>query len=289
MLRASGEEQHTHAVATAPSADIRDGWRRFRAAYGKHRAAEGRGTGGEEELLALPYLATGPFAREWGVRARTFDRFVTAVLQVRAREVASRPLSVLDLGAGNGWVCYRVKLLGHQAVALDMRHDGVDGLAAGGAYRRHLPTMFGQVVASFDAIPVAPRRFDIALFNASLHYALDLRRVLEEAAMVVVSGGRIVILDSPFYTGADGGEAMVTEKRRDAARRFGDLADDLCSLPFVEYLTPGRLNEASQSLGLSWRRHRVRYPLWYELRTLLAVLSRRRIPSRFDLWAATVP
>ena len=45
---------------------------------------------------------------------------------------------------------------------------------------------------------------------------------------------------------------------------------------------------ASRGLGLAWRRHRVRYPLWYELRPLVARLRGRRAPSRFDLWEATV-
>jgi hypothetical protein len=38
-----------------------------------------------------------------------------------------------------------------------------------------------------------------------------------------------------------------------------------------------------------WRRHRVRYPLWYELRPLAAALRGARKPSRFDVWTAQVP
>jgi hypothetical protein len=82
---------------------------------------------------------------------------------------------------------------------------------------------------------------------------------------------------------------MVREKRRDAAARFGERAEALLALPFVEFLTPRRLGDASASLGLTWRRHRVRYPLWYELRGVLAILRGRRVPSRFDLWECTVP
>ena len=82
---------------------------------------------------------------------------------------------------------------------------------------------------------------------------------------------------------------MVAEKRRHASARFGDRAGDLVALPFVEYLTRERLAEASAPLGLRWRRHRVRYPLAYELRPLIALLRRRRTPSRFDLWECTVP
>jgi len=261
--------------------------RRFRTAYGEHRASEGRGIEKVSELLTLPYLATGPFAKQWGVRARTFDRFVRTILKERAKEVASRPVTILDLGAGSGWLCYRVVRAGHRAIAMDIRTDAIDGLAAGKAYHSRLPRRFSRVAASFDGIPLAAASVDIAVFNASLHYTLNLVAVIREACRVVTSGGRIAILDSPFYANASAGEAMIDEKRRTGAMTFGDRADDLLGLPFLEYLTPERLHNAV--VGLSWHRHRVRYPLWYELRPLVARLERRRPPSRFDLWEARVP
>ncbi len=261
--------------------------RRFRTAYGVQRASEGRAIEKVDELLTLPYLATGPFAKQWAVRARTFDRFVRTILDERAKEVASRPVTVLDLGAGSGWLCYRVVRAGHRAIAMDFRTDAVDGLAAGKAYHAHVPRRFSRVAASFDGIPLGAASVDIAVFIASLLYTLDLVAVIRESCRVVTSGGRIAILDSPFYANASAGEAMIEEKRRTGARTFGDRADDLLGLPFLEYLTQERLHNAV--LGLSWRRHRVRYPLWYELRPLVARLKRRRPPSRFDVWEALVP
>ena len=78
---------------------------------------------------------------------------------------------------------------------------------------------------------------------------------------------------------------MVREKRHDAERRFGARADTLLALAFVEYLTPQRLADASRGARLGpWRRHRVLYPLWYELRGVRALVRRERTPSRFDLW-----
>jgi hypothetical protein len=64
-------------------------------------------------------------------------------------------------------------------------------------------------------------------------------------------------------------------------------APTLLTPPFIEYLTRERLNSASDNLV--WQRHRVRYPLWYELRPIVARLRRRRPPSRFDLWECVVP
>lgn len=272
-------------TAAAPAAEALS---RFRSAYGAHRAAEGRGAGGTAELLALPYLTWGPQAPQWRVRARTFDAFVARVLQPLAAETGG-PLRVLDLGAGNGWLCYRAALLGHVATAVDVRDDAVDGLGAAAGYDAHLPRPFQRVAASFETLPVRDGAADLVVFNASLHYAFDLGAALREAVRAARSGGRIAILDSPFYRRKRDGAAMVAEKRREAERRFGERADALTTLPFVEYLTLARLAEASAPLGLRWRRHRVRYPLGYELRPLLAFLRRRRPPSRFDLWECAVP
>ncbi len=85
------------------------------------------------------------------------------------------------------------------------------------------------------------------------------------------------------------GEAMMAEKRRNGNAVFGDLAGDLLSYRPIEYLTAAGLARASHALGLVWRRHRVDYPWWYELRALAAWFKRARPPSRFDLWEAMVP
>ena len=288
MSRAEGGSEDAAPSGSDLSPHPRVPGRRFRAAYAEHRAAEGRGAD-EETLLALPFLTEGRFAEEWAVRRRTFDRFIETVLEVRVREVAPRQIMVLDVGAGNGWLSYRVELKGQRATALDMRTDSVDGLRAGDPYQEHLSRMFMRVAASFESIPLADGTCDIAVFNASLHYALDLNRALGEIARVVVSGGRVAILDTPFYREATAGAAMVEEKLREAQQRFGDLAEDLTGPPFIEYLTRDRLEEASREFGLVWRRHRIGYPLWYELRPLRARLTGRRAPSRFDLWESTVP
>jgi SAM-dependent methyltransferase len=258
---------------------------RFRAAYAEHRADEGRGSGGLPELLALPYVRHGALAHQWRVRARTFGRFLRAVVGPRERTV---PLRVLDLGAGNGWLCYRLALRGHTCVAVDWRRDTVDGLGAGAPYLERLARGFARVAASFDALPLRAL-FDLVVFNAAIHYATSLETTLAEAVCVTRPGGQVVILDSPFYRRAQDGERMVAEKRGAAARAWGPHAEVLLALPIIEYLTGERLAAASAGFNLRWRRHRVRYPWWYEARPLVARLRGRRAPSRFDLWEATVP
>jgi SAM-dependent methyltransferase len=260
--------------------DSADLHRDFRHDYAEHRAAEGHAA---LDARTLPYVTSGPLARRWSVRARSWEAFERRVLRPALQRAAVRaagPLRVLDLGAGNGWLAHRAAIAGAEAVALDARGDRVDGLGAsppGSAVQR--------VVASFEAIPVSGSEFDVVVFNAALHYAEDLGAALREARRVARVGARIVILDSPFYRRAEHGEAMVHEKRRNAERQFGDRAATLLSLAFVEYLTPQRLADASRGARLGpWRRRRVRYPVWYELRGVRALVRGERTPSRFDLW-----
>jgi SAM-dependent methyltransferase len=252
----------------------------FAREYARHRAEEGRGYC-DEELLRLPYIKTGAHAGQWAVRARTFEAFMAQVLRPQAR-LSRTPLTMLDLGAGNGWLGYRVAVEGHRVFALDIRSDDVDGLGAAEPLLLRAPSM-RRIVGSFDDVPLASGSLDIAVFNASLHYATDLRAVLREAERVIRPGGQIVIMDSPFYRSEADGLRMVAEKRQ----QFGAQADVLMALPFIEFLTCERLRRASPELA--WTRHRVRYPLAYELRPLLAAIRGKRRPSRFDLWVAPRP
>jgi len=260
---------------------------RFGEAYASHRESEGRRLT-DDALAELPYVARGPLARQWGVRARTFDSFMRRVLRPE-RTRLRRPLSLLDLGAGNGWLSYRAAIEGDAAIALDIRADSVDGLGAAAALARRTQDRFRCVRASFQSIPLDDSAVDIAVFNASLHYATDLGTALAEAGRVVRPGGCIAILDSPFYAREIDGLRMVAEKHAHAAGRFGDAAAVLLGPPFIEFLTRERLRAASQATRLRWQRYRVAYPLWYELRPIKALLAARRPPSRFDLWVARRP
>jgi SAM-dependent methyltransferase len=252
----------------------------FAREYARHRAEEGRGYSGEQ-LLALPYLKSGPQADQWAVRARTFDALIARVIRTMTAGLG-RPLEVADLGAGNGWLSYRLSLKGHHSFALDIRNDNVDGLGAAAVFQCLVKNM-ECIVAPFEDVPLHSASLDVAIFNASLHYATDLRALLREAIRVTRSRGQIVIMDSPFYRSETDGVAMVAEKRA----RFGPRAKDLMTLPFIEFLTFERLRDAAPELD--WVRHKVRYPLSYELRPLIAAIAGRRRPSRFDLWVAERP
>ncbi len=251
--------------------------------YARHRAMEGRTLRGEE-LRSLPYLRRKPLARQWAVRARSFEALVSQVIEPLA---ARKPLHILDLGAGNGWLGYRLARLGHRTVALGIRDDDVDGLGAAADLRADAGGRLTCVKASFDTLPFGYRSFDVTVFNASLHYATDLGSTIAEAVRVTRPGGALAVVDSPFYASEHEGERMIAEKNAHAVARFGARADVLMSQTFIEFLTRQRLENTLAQL--SWSRHRVRYSFWYEMRPLVAWLKGNRRPSRFDVWSARVP
>ncbi len=161
---------------------------RFLDDYLRIRRAEGRGSDDPAYYLALPYRdLSGKLSAQWAMRGRTYRYFEKHLLP-------SAPSDILDLGAGCGWMSYRLSLRGHRAIAVDLLTDDRDGLRAA----RHYPP-FPKFEAEFDRLPFANASFDIAIYNASLHYSSDYSKTLAEARRCLRPNGRIVILDSPMY------------------------------------------------------------------------------------------
>lgn len=238
------------------------------------RHAEGRATDDPAHYRALPDVpAAHPLHDQWRMRGISWRA-------VRRHVLTHRPLRVLDVGAGVGWLANRFTELGHQAVALDLSVDEHDGLGAARHFERHFPCR----QAEMDALPVADASVDLVVFNASLHYSTDLAVTMTEALRVLAAGGRIVVMDSPIHRHEADGAAMVAERADDFARRFGTRSDHV---PSIGFLTPARLREVGESLGLEWTTHRVWYGWRWAWRPWRNRLRRRRAPSRFALLVAT--
>ncbi|MBI3536115.1 MAG: class I SAM-dependent methyltransferase [Chloroflexi bacterium] len=105
-------------------------------------------------------------------------------------------MRVLDVGAGNGWLANQLAARGHRVAAVDLRDDARDGLGA----RRNYFFAFECYQAEFERLPFAPAQFDLVIFNASLHYAASLAETLQEASRILAPIGKILLVDSPFYS-----------------------------------------------------------------------------------------
>ncbi len=248
--------------------------RRFLEEYRTIRMAECRGSSDSEYYRALPYEdLRGTNSAQWAIRGKSYRYFERNLLSQIDLKVG-RALDVLDLGAGNCWMSYRLSLCGHKPVALDIFNDAMDGLGAARHYRRTFP----RVEAEFDHLPFRTESFDLAIFNASIHYSADYRRTLSELRLCLRPGGHIVILDSPIYQLREHGEKMRAERHDEFETRYGFRSD---AVPSLEYFDEGTLAELAAELNVQWTVHRPWYGWKWWSRPWKARLLGRRPPSRF--------
>jgi ubiquinone/menaquinone biosynthesis C-methylase UbiE len=246
----------------------------FLADYARIRHAEGRGSQDADYYRALPFRdLTGRNSAQWSIRARTWSHFENSVLR-ELESQTKRPLEILDLGAGNGWMSYRLALREHKPVAIDIFSDASDGLRCA----RHYPRRFPCLEAEFDRLPFRDGAFDLAIFNSSIHYSTDYRRTLAEARRCLRTSGRIVIMDSPIYERTEHGEQMRTERHAQFERVYGFRSD---AVPSIEYFDEATLNALASELNIEWRRSQPWYGLAWALRPWKARLRARRPPSKF--------
>ncbi len=264
----------------------REGYfRQFMHEYQHVRAREGRGSSSPDYYLSLPYAdLTGRNAWQWSIRAISFRYLLRNILSGIESRVA-RPLDILDIGAGNGWLSYRLAQLGHLPVAVDLLDNDADGLGAARHYYGSLGWLFPRFQAEMDRLPFADAQFDVAIFNAALHYSEDYCATLREAVRCLRPGGHLLIIDSPFYRSEESGYRMVDERKRQFTRAFGFASDSIDSR---EFLTAAALAEVSASLGLRWKVRKPWYGVKWALRPVKARVLRRREPSNFYLFWAEV-
>ena len=260
-------------------------YERFLMEYQVLGAAEGRGSDKASYYLALPYKdLTGRNQPQWAIRGRTFHCMEEAVLPKLESEGKS-PLSVLDLGAGNGWLSYRLAIRGHRPVAVDLLTNNTDGLGAACHYLQELPILFPRFQAELDRLPFDDSQFDCAIFNASFHYSEDYGRTLGEAIRCLRPGGTVIIADSPYCGSEESGQRAFEERRAEFTRRFGFPSNSPMSL---EYLTGARLTALEHRFDITWQVLEPKYGFRWAARPLIAKWKGRGERSKSRIYTAVV-
>jgi SAM-dependent methyltransferase len=248
--------------------------------YERIRSAEGRGSPTPDFYLNLPYRdVSGINNKQWAIRARTFQYLINHLL----KPTADRQMRVLDIGAGNGWLSYRLSLHGFEPVAVDLLTNSFDGLGAAEHFRNQLPKLFPRFQAESTHLPFGGDEFDVAIFNASFHYSEDYRATLSESLRCVKTGGLVIICDTPWYAADESGRRMVAERHRHFVSTYGIASDSIHSL---EYLTDERLEALERHFSIRWSVHTPWYGFQWAARPLVAAVRRRREPSHFRIYSA---
>ncbi len=231
-------------------------YERFLREYRIVREDQGWGRPDAAYFHALPQAAPDDPQRDiWRRRDESYRLLCAKIIDPLAAR-RGRPLRILDLGAGNCWLAYRLTERGHQVAAIDLSVDPTDGLGAHVWYRPELEragcASFWPIQAEYDRLPLPDCSADVALFNASLHYSTDCSVTLREALRVLSPEGIVVIMDTPVYRRAGSGEQMVREREMAFERTYGFRSN---SVPSEHFLTTNRLAGLAHGLGLQWQMH----------------------------------
>lgn len=180
-------------LLSAARAAALDEWGR---SYREARLRDGWQPLTSQQLLALPFGSPAGYpALYWQVRRQT-HRALLRILAERGLHPGDGPIA--DLGAGVGWLSFRLAVQGFRVLALDASVDNAFGLSAG---RIYLASAAGRLLLAqgdLERPPLQPGRWGAVLFNASLHYATDVLGTLERAAQALQPRGLLIVMDTPI-------------------------------------------------------------------------------------------
>jgi SAM-dependent methyltransferase len=236
-----------------------------------------------EYYLALPYRdLSGHESRQWALQSCTL-RYITRHILPGIAPSHDGQLRILDLGAGNGWLSYRLSLDGHAPIAVDLLTNDRDGLGAAGHYKKRLTRLFSRFQAELDTLPFVDDDFDLIIYNDSFHYSENYERTLAEALRCARSDGTVLIAGTPWYGNETDGQQMLVERREAYAQSYGLSSDALSSL---EYLTDNRLRRMEASFGIHWQIHTPNYGIQQLMREVLAKLRGTHEPAQLRIFTA---
>ncbi len=149
--------------------------------------AEGWYEPDDEVDAHLPYLCRdlGWDDPNWLANERSFS-----LLLERGRP----GMDVLEVGAAKCWGAAHLVPLGCSYVGSDILADRNIGLGRGAFYAEQVG-VFSRVQADAEHLPFADASFDLTYCVATLHHALDLRRMVRELARVTRPGGLVAALN----------------------------------------------------------------------------------------------
>ncbi len=159
--------------------------------YVEVRKKEGR-LYSDEVVRILPRIGPDhPLSHEWSVRSASCDRLCKHLL------TRNKPLSILDLGCGNGWMANALSgVCDSMVTAVDLNLLELEQGARVFEANKRLQFVYGDI---FDGIAIE-KSYDVIVCASSIQYFPDLRILIGHLLTMLKEGGEIHILDSPLYS-----------------------------------------------------------------------------------------
>ncbi len=144
----------------------------------------------DEQLRQLPFITPGHrHAGEWEIRKRSAERLIHYLRGKR------RPLHILEIGCGNGWLSARLAgIEGANVTGMDINQVELQQAA-----RVFKQDNLQFIAEDFDPFRFLGVRFDVVIFAASLQYFSPLQDMLQQVQQCLTDNGEIHIVDTMFY------------------------------------------------------------------------------------------
>lgn len=143
----------------------------------------------DEEVAWLPDVPEGHIHhKEWAFRRKSTRKLIRYLLAKK------RPVKILELGCGNGWLSFQLSQLPEaQVMGVDINCFELEQARRVFGDLPNLRFFHGCLSDLQD------EKFDMIVFAASIQYFADLEAVIREALTRLHSGGEIHLIDSCFY------------------------------------------------------------------------------------------
>lgn len=161
----------------------------FTHLYFSLRQKEGR-TYTDEQVLQLPEIDKNhPLHLEWLLRKTSCEKLVTYL------EKKERPLHVLEVGCGNGWLTHQLaKIKNVEVTGIDINFTELYQAIRLFSHAPNIRFVHGDIRSEKLA-----DGYDCIVFAASVQYFPSLDNVINCALAQLGDNGEIHIIDSPFY------------------------------------------------------------------------------------------
>jgi SAM-dependent methyltransferase len=153
----------------------------------------------------------------------------------RALGMLLPPLTVADLGCGEGYLTIEAARWAAKVIAVDRSEVVLERARALGRRRRVANVAWRR--GELEKLPIKDATVDVALLSQALHHAANPLRAVVEAARITVEGGKVLILDLRQHQ-----EEWVRSKLGD--RRLGFNDDELKAM-----LTEAGLRDVKVGVG----------------------------------------
>jgi len=188
----------------------------FESVYVDLRIAENR-MYSDEEVMWLPEVDEQHIhKKEWDIRRYSCKKLTRYLSNKR------RPLKILEVGCGNGWLSYQLSQLPYSNVTgLDINQVEIRQAERVFTGISNLRFIYGSVDAHFLQL----EKFDIVVFAASIQYFKSFRQIIEMVLQRLNSMGEIHIIDSHFYFETEIEEARQRSQAYFQSKGFEQMDD----------------------------------------------------------------